>query len=193
MFKNFVVILMLTIPFLTGCVAAVATTALVGSDMASDRRTSGIYIEDQAIELKANAAIEANTSLKESSTISVTSFNRIVLLVGQAPNQQLSDTASDIVRQIENVRKVHNEIRIAAPGSFFSGTNDSWLTTKAKSLMLAEKDFLSGHIKVITENGEIFLMGMVTRAEADKAVAIVRDIDGVERVVQVFEYIKAKP
>ncbi len=93
MFKNFVVILMLTIPFLTGCVAAVATTALVGSDMASDRRTSGIYIEDQAIELKANAAIAENASLKESATVSVTSFNRIVLLVGQAPNQQLSYTA----------------------------------------------------------------------------------------------------
>ena len=95
----------------------------------------------------------------------------------------------EIVRKIANIRKVHNEIRIAAPGSFLSGTNDSWLTTKAKSLMLAEKNFSSYHIKVVTENGEIFLMGMVTRAEADKAITIVRDIDGAERVVQLFEYI----
>ena len=189
MYKNFTLLLIITLPLLGGCVAAVATTAIVGTDMASDRRTSGIYIEDQSIELKAISAISEDASLIESSSINVISFNRVVLLVGQAPSQELKNHASKIVRTIANIRKIHNEIRISAPGSFLSGSNDSWLTTKAKTLMLAEKDFASGHIKVVTENGEIFLMGMVTRAEADKAIAIVRDIDGVERVVQVFEYL----
>lgn len=179
----------MTIPLLAGCVAAVATTAIVGTDIATDRRTSGSYIEDQSIELKVSNALAKDNSLKSSSSISVTSFNRIVLLVGQAPSQQLSDRASEIARKTANIRKVHNEIRISAPGSLLSGTSDSWLTTKAKSLMLAEKDFASSHIKVITENGELFLMGIVTPAEADKAVTIVRNIDGVERVVQVFEYL----
>ena len=176
-------------PLLGGCVAAVATGALVGTDMANSRRTSGIYIEDQSIELKTRDVISKNSELNEASSISVTSFNRIVLLVGQAPTQQYIDQASDIARGVANVRKVHNEIRLSAPDSFLSATSDSWLTTKAKSLLLSEKHLSSTHIKVVTENGELFLMGLVTRAEADKAIAVARGIDGVERVIQVFEYI----
>ena len=181
---------LLSTPLLTGCVAAVATTAIVGTDMATDRRTSGSYIEDQTIELKAAQAISDHDELNQTSNVSVTSFNRVVLLIGQAPNEKLRSTASEIARKVENVRKVHNEIRISAPGSMLSSTSDTWITTKAKSLMLAEKNFSSGHIKIITENGELFLMGLVSRAEAEKAIAIVRNIDGVERVVQAFEYIQ---
>ncbi|MFT5519938.1 MAG: osmotically-inducible protein OsmY [Enterobacterales bacterium] len=187
-FKNISILFILATPLLSGCVAAVATTALVGTDMATDRRTSGSYIEDQTIELKSGQAISDHNELDQSSNINVTSFNRVVLLVGQAPNESLRNTASEIVRKIDNVRKVHNEIRISAPNSLLSSTSDTWITTKAKSLMLAEQNFASGHIKIITENGELFLMGLVTRAEADKAIAIVRNIDGVERVVQAFEY-----
>ena len=190
MFKKIGLLLIVSTPLLTGCFAAVATGAVVATDMATDRRTSGIYIEDESIELKASSAISKNDSLKNTSSINVVSYNRIVLLVGQAPSQDLKNLAADIVRKTDNVRKIHNEIRIASPDSFLSTTSDSWITTKAKSLMVAEKDFPSRHIKVITENGELFLMGMVTRAEADKAIAIVRDIDGVERVIQVFEYIQ---
>ncbi len=192
MFKKFFIVLILSLPLLsllTGCVTAVVTGAAVGADMATDRRTPGIYIEDQSIELKAGDAIVKDKTLSESSSISVISINRVVLLVGQAPNQQLKSLASDIVRKIDNVRKIHNEIRITSPDSMLSTTNDTWLTTKAKTLMLAEKKFPSKHIKVISENGEIFLMGMVTKAEASKAIAIVRNIDGVKRVVQLFEYV----
>ena len=190
MFRNILLIVILGTPLLTGCAAAVATGAVVGTDMATDRRTSGIYIEDNSIELKAAQKLSDNEAINQSASISVISFNRIVLLIGQAPTRELSDQATEIVRKIDNIRKIHNEIRIAAPSSFLTTTSDSWLTTKAKSLMLAEKDFSSGYIKVISENGEIFLMGMVTRAESDKAIAIVRNIDGAERIIQVFEYIK---
>ena len=188
MLKRLTLILIFTLPLLSGCVAAIATTAVVGTDMATDRRTTGSYIEDQAIELKASKAMAKNETLQKSSNVSVTSFNRVVLLAGQAPNEQLRSTAAEIVRKIDNVRKIHNEIRISAPTSLLSTTSDSWITTKAKSLMLAEKNFSSGHIKIVTENGELFLMGLVSRAEADKAIAIVRNIDGVTRVVQAFEY-----
>ena len=190
MFKRFIVVLIvIATPLLTGCVAAVATGAVVGSDMMTDRRSSGIYIEDQNIELKAINVISKNEALKEQTSIGVTRFNRIVLLYGQTPTEQLRDQASELVRKIDNIRKVHNEIRIAAPDSFLSTTSDTWITTKAKSLMLAEKEFKSRHIKVVTENGELFLMGLVKRSEADKAIAIVRGIDGVERVIEVFEYL----
>ncbi len=185
-----VILFFVSIPFLTGCVTAVVAGAAVSADMASDRRSSGTYIDDQSIEIQVSDLIASDETLSNSSSISVVSFNRVVLLVGQAPSGELKDRASAIVRTLNQVTSVHNEIRISTPGSFLSTTNDTWLTTKAKSLMLAEKDFSSHHIKVYSENGEIFLMGLVTKAEANKAIAIVRNIDGVERVVQLFEYIQ---
>jgi len=173
---------------LQGCTAVVATTAMVGADMASDRRTAGMYIEDQRIEIDARSALNEVAEIAEQSELSVTSFNRLVLITGQSPNPALKNRATAIVRKIANVRKVHNEVRVKAPSTFMSGTNDAWLTTKTKSLLLAEKDLSSHHVKVITENGEVFLMGLVSREEANKAIAVVREIDGVERVVEVFEY-----
>jgi len=185
-----VIILFVSIPLLTGCVSAVVAGAAVSADMASDRRSSGTYIDDQSIEIQISDNIRSDETLRNSASISVVSYNRVVLLVGQAPSRELKDRASTIARKLNQVKSVHNEIRISTPSSMLSTTNDTWLTTKAKSLMLAEKDFSSNHIKVYSENGEIFLMGLVTKAEADKAIAIVRNIDGVERVVQLFEYIE---
>lgn len=172
-----------------GCAALVATTAVVGTDMATDRRTTGMYIEDQRIEMRANSALSESKPLDEEADVSVTSFNRIVLITGQAPTPELKQLATSIVRKVDNVRKVHNEVRIKAPESFLSGTNDAWLTTKTKSLLFAEDDLSSSHVKVLSENGEVFLMGMVKQSEAEKAINVVRNIDGVERVVEVFEYI----
>jgi osmotically-inducible protein OsmY len=174
---------------LTGCAAVVTTTAIVATDMATDRRTSGMYIEDQAIELKAAKELSNNQALADQADVNVISYNRIVLITGQAPTSALKRQATDIVRSIDNVRRVHNEVRVKAPESFLSGTNDAWLTTKSKSMLLAEKKLGSHHIKVSTENGEVFLMGLVTRAEAETAINVVREIDGVEAVVEVFEYI----
>jgi len=189
MLKRLILISIVSIPLLTGCVAAVATTAIVGTDMAANRRTSGAYIDDESIELKAFKFLGRSTELKESSSIQVVSYNRIVLLVGQTPTNALKNEAAEIVRKLDNVREVHNELRISAPDSFLSGTSDTWITTKAKTLLLAEKDFPSSHIKVISENGELFLMGIVSQSEADKAIAVVRKIDGVKRVINVFEII----
>ena len=174
---------------LQGCLALVATGAAVGTDMATDRRTAGIYIEDQRIEIRGKSDLNSSEALKDSTDLAITSFNRIVLITGQAPTPELKQLATSIVRKVENVRKVHNEVRIKAPESFLSGTNDAWLTSKTKTLLFAEDDLSSGHIKVLTENGEVFLMGMVTQSEAEKAINVVRDINGVERVVEVFEYI----
>ena len=185
----FISITLSALLLLQGCAALVATGAVVGADMATDRRSSGMYIEDQRIELKASSALSDSKTIEEGADVSVTSFNRIVLITGQAPTPELKQLATSIVRKVDNVRKVHNEVRIKAPESFLSGTNDAWLTSKTKTLLFAEDDLSSGHIKVLTENGEVFLMGMVTQTEAEKAINVVRDIDGVERVVEVFEYI----
>ena len=189
MTKLRLIILSSILLFVNGCAALVATTAVVGTDMVVDRRSAGIYIEDQNIELKVTSAISADNELNEQAEVSSTSFNRLVLLTGQAPTPELKRRATTIARGIDNVKTVHNEIKVRAPDSFLSSTSDAWITTKAKSLLLAEKDLDSNHIKVITENGDLFLMGLVTRAEAKKAIAVVRKIDGVETVVEVFEYI----
>jgi len=183
------VFISLLLLLVNGCAALWATTAVVGTDMATDRRTTGIYIEDQNIELKANSAISDDEELSDKADITTTSFNRVVLITGQAPTAELKRRASAIVRQVDNIKTVHNEIKVIAPDSFLSSTGDAWITTKAKSLLLAEDELTSHHIKVITENGDLFLMGLVTRDEAAKAIAVVREIDGVETVVEVFEYI----
>ena len=182
-------LILLPLSLLQGCAALVATGAVVGTDIATDRRTAGIYIEDQRIEMAANSSLSASEAIEDDTSLSVTSFNRIVLITGQATTPELKQLATSIVRKVENVRTVHNEVRVRAPESFLSGTNDAWLTTKTKSLLFAEDDLSSTHIKVLTENGEVFLMGMVTRSEAEQVINVVREIDGVERVVEVFEYI----
>jgi len=189
--RKIITLNLILIPLLVlqGCAALVATTAIVGTDMATDRRTSGIYIEDQRIEISAKSDLSESKVLDDNADLAVTSFNRIVLITGQAPTPELKQLATSIVRKVDNVRKVHNEVRILSPESMLSGTNDAWLTTKTKSMLFAEDDLNSQHIKVLTENGEVFLMGMVTRVEAEKAINVVREIDGVERVVEVFEYI----
>jgi osmotically-inducible protein OsmY len=190
MLRTTVIVISLALTaLLSGCTAAVATTAVVATDMATDRRTTGAYIEDEAIEQKADQALGDDQQIDELTDISVVSFNRVVLIYGQAPNQALKNKAAAIVRNIANIKKIHNEIRIAAPSSFMTGSSDAIITSEAKLKMLTENDFSSGHIKVVTENGELFLMGMVTKAEGEKAISIVREIDGVQRVINVFEYI----
>ena len=189
MTKFRILLLSFVLLFLNGCAALLATSAVVGTDMVTDRRTAGIYIEDQNIELKASSALSDDSELADTADINATSFNRVVLITGQAPTADMKRRASSIVRQIDNVKTVHNEIKVIAPDSFLSSTGDAWITTKAKSLLLAEDELASHHIKVITENGDLFLMGLVTRDEAAKTIAVVREIDGVESVVEVFEYI----
>ena len=121
--------------------------------------------------------------------INVTSFDGIVLLTGQVSSADLIPIASAQVEPLRNVRKVHNELTVAGKTTLLSRTNDSWLTTKVKSALSAAESTDATRIKVVTENGVVYLMGLLTRAEADAAVDIARDIQGVQKIVKVFEYI----
>lgn len=118
----------------------------------------------------------------------VTSFNGILLITGQVPSADMIPIATSKVDRLRNVRKVHNELAVAGPTSMISRTNDSWLTTKIKSALAAEEDTDATRIKVVTENGVVFLLGLLSRAEADAAVAVTRDIQGVQKIVKLFEY-----
>ncbi|MGH8719817.1 MAG: BON domain-containing protein, partial [Burkholderiales bacterium] len=163
--------------------AGVGTAVLV----AEDRRTVGAITEDQEIELKARGRI--SEQVKEAVHISVTSYNRTVLLTGQAPSAEIKKQIEAIVADMSNVRAIENDIQIAAPSSLTSRANDSYLTSKVKARMLDSQQFQVNHVKVVTENNVVYLLGLVTRKEAEAAAEIARTTDGVQKVVKVFEYV----
>ena len=172
---------------LQACAAAVVAGGASAVTSASDRRTLGSQIDDSSIVVKAERALDANKMLKEKAHINVNSYNGILLLTGQAPTQDLVDTASQLVQGIQGIRDVQNQIRIGNPISFTTRSRDSWITTRVKGLLVADKEVSALNIKVITESGEVFLMGLVSSSEADKAVEIARHVNGVSRVVKAFE------
>ena len=172
---------------LAACVPAVIGGAAAGGAMAADRRTSGIYIEDQNIELKASHAIKQE--LGEKNHINVTSYNRNVLLTGEAVDAASKATAEKAARNVDNVRNVTNEIVIDTKSTFSERNNDTYITSKVKARMVKENRFPPNYVKVVTEATTVFLLGLVTKQEAEDAVDIARSTSGVGKVVKVFEYI----
>jgi len=154
--------------------------------MAADRRTSGTYVEDENIELKAAKSIYE--SLGEASHINITSFKGNVLLTGEVPDESSKTKAGNTVLAIENVRSITNELVIGPKTPISSRTNDAYLTSKVKSQFVSENRFQANYVKVVTENSVVYLLGYVTQQEADAAVEIARNTSGVSRVVKVFEY-----
>ncbi len=168
-------------------VGGAATTASI----VHDRRTAGSIVEDQAIELRIKNGLRKDSEIKAQAHINVTSYNGIVLLSGEAPTQALVQRAGTIAREAEQVRRVHNEIRIAAPSSSMTRSSDAWITSKVKGSLVGVdvKGFDPTRVKVVTENGTVFLMGVVYRREADGAVAKTQQVSGVQRIVKLFEYL----
>ncbi len=176
---------------LQGCAALVVGGAATTAVVAHDRRTTGIMVEDQAIELKAYDRLAKEEAIKQSSKINVTSYNRVVLLTGQAENEAIRRQAEQLAGQVEQVRRVVNEIEIGSPASFGEHGRDVALTTEIKLKLTGVDlpDFDSLRVKVVTERGSVYLMGLLTKDEAHAVTEVVRYISGVRRVVKVFEYI----
>jgi osmotically-inducible protein OsmY len=172
---------------ITACVPVVVGGAAAGGAMAADRRTSGIYVEDENIELKATRNIY--DTLGEASHVNITSFKGNVLITGEVPDADTKTRTGNMVQGIENVKSVTNELTVAPKTTLGSRTNDSYITSKVKAKFVSENRFQANHVKVITENSVVYLMGYVTQKEADAAVEIARNTSGVTRVVKVFEYI----
>ncbi|MDD5297492.1 MAG: BON domain-containing protein [Rhodocyclaceae bacterium] len=175
------------LPALQGCVPAVAVGAGATALMISDRRTSGTYVEDEGIEFKAMNRIEERFHGKVH--VNVTSFNRNVLITGEAPDQASKDELAAIVAGVENVRSVTNEAQIAGISSLGSRSNDTFLTGKIKARFIDSNTFPAHVVKVVTEGGTVYLMGMVTQREGDRASEIASTTGGVQKVVRVFEYV----
>ena len=173
---------------LQGCATAVATGAATGASVAYDRRSTGAVIDDQGIEFKASYALFNNKEIYDQSHINVTSYNGIVLVTGETPSESLKQQVTDEIRKLPRVRRIHNELAIAAPSALPSRSSDSWITSKIKAKMTTDENTDPFHVKVVTERGVVYLMGMVSHAEADQAVNIVKNSAGVQRVVKIFEY-----
>lgn len=183
----YLIMLALSVVNLQGCFPVVATGAGAGVLMAEDRRTAGAYIEDEGIELK--AANRLNEKFKDTVHINVTSYNRNALMTGEAPTEAARQEAEKIVQSTPNVHNVVNEVAVAGNSSYSSRSNDTYLTSKVKVRFVDARKFQANHVKVVTENNVVYLLGLVTRKEADDAAEIARTTSGVQKVVKVFEYL----
>ena len=177
------------LPLLQGCFGMAVVGAGAVALSSDDRRTLGAQTEDQEIELRGDSRI--SDRLGDKAHINVTSYNRNVLLTGEAIDTATRAQAESIVREIPNVRGVVNAIQISGVSSYTSRANDSYLTSKVKARFIDNGgSFSANHVKVVTEDGVVYLMGLVTHKEADAAVEIARTTGGVQKVVRVFEYIE---
>jgi len=178
----------LAVSALGACAPLLVGSAAVGSAMVViDRRTSGAQLEDQAIELKAmNRAREV---LGSRGHVSVTSYNRLVLLTGEVDNDADRSAVEQTIAKIENVRSIVNELAVIGASSLTSRSNDAILTGKVKATFVDAKDVEATAFKVVTERSVVYLMGRVTEAEANRASELARRVSGVQKVVRVFEAI----
>lgn len=174
---------------LQGCVAAAVVGVVGGATVATDNRSLGNQIDDQKIEIDANAILNKSDALSDNTNLQVVSVNGSVLVIGQAPNSYLRDQAIKAINEIKGINRLHNQIRISNTTSFTTKTNDVWLTSKVKTALFGTDKLDATNIKVVTENGEVFLMGLVAKAEANIAVEIARNVGGVNRVFKIFEYV----
>jgi len=182
-------LLALGITLLSGCATIISAVHEEPIQEDSGKRTFGNYVEDEMIETKVLVNLSKGSTALSQSHIGVTSYNGQVLLTGQVPTEEVKAEAERIAAATREVRKIQNELEIAGPTSTIVPSNDVYLTSRVKLQLLADKNVPGSRIKVVTENGVVYLMGLVTREEANAAVNIVRTVVGVRKIVKVFEYI----
>ena len=177
------------VPILHGCFAAAVAGAGTAVMVAEDRRSAGTMVDDQNIELKANSELAKKYGKDDVGAVKVVSFNRYVLLCGEVPSEAVKDKVGTLVAGLENVRNIQNELVVSPAMGFSQASTDTLTTSKVKSRFLTENKFQPNHVKVVTRNSVVYLMGLVTAKEADDATEIARTTDGVTKVVRVFELI----
>ena len=176
------------LPLLQGCVpAVVGAGAAAGVMTAHDRRTTGTQADDEGLEWKAAQQIPEN--YKNDAHVNFTAFNRRLLITGEVPSEEARNVIGERVGRLEGVKEVFNETVVGAASSLSSRTNDSYVTSKVKARLVDEKTISANHVKVVTEAGVVYLMGIVTEREGKVAVAVTRTTAGVRKVVNLTEVI----
>ena len=178
---------------LAGCAAGIiAGTAVTGIFAAHDRRTAGTVLDDQVLEVDLSSTLGVDEELREFANINATVYNRTILLTGEAPTEDLKAKAEDIVARVTgDNNRVFNEIVVRAPSSLLDRSQDALVTTKVKTALLdvVMEGFDTTRIKVVTEAGVVYLMGIVTREEAEAVTTKAQTVGGVGKIVRLFEYI----
>lgn len=174
---------------LQGCITtAVVTTAAVAGKVATDPRSAGTQVDDEILEEKVAQNLNNDAQLKTETRINIVVYNGKVLLIGQAPNYTAAETAKNIAAGVEGVKEVVNEIRTGEVIRASQVAIDSWITTTIKSKLLLNGEVKTTEVKVITENGEVFLIGKLSHTQADAATEVARNVRGVSKVVKVITY-----
>lgn len=175
---------------LQGCIgAAVIASAAVATKSATDPRSVGRQVDDGTLEARVTAAINKYQEITRNARVITTAYEGKILLTGQAPDLALAERAKQIATKVEGVEAVYNEIRQATPVDLVTASKDTWITTKIKSQILTSDSVKSSTVKVITEGGEVFLLGILTQQEGAAAAKIASETDGVKRVTTAFTYL----
>ena len=153
------------------------------------KRTPGVFIDDAVLEPMVRSEIRKSDRGFKGSHLAIVSFNGVILIAGQVANEALRSKASAAAQNLQRVRKVHNELTVGGPISLVARSNDSWLTTKVKTRLLASDQAYGTKVKVVTENGVVYMLGMISRNQADIAVDVASQVYGVQKIVKVFEYL----
>ncbi|MEQ8954631.1 MAG: BON domain-containing protein [Gammaproteobacteria bacterium] len=167
-----------------------ATTGDEGIQEDPTERTTGALVEDEIIETKIAVNLRSMEPRFRQAKVDVYSHNGVVLLVGQVESNELKARATEIASEASTkIKRIHNELEVAGKTSLLARGNDAWIATKVRTLILTDKDVPSGQVKVITENGAVYMMGMISQLEGENAANLARNVAGVTKVVKVFEYI----
>jgi osmotically-inducible protein OsmY len=186
--KVYLSLLLSTTLLLQSCAGLIIGAGMGAVSIAHDRRTIGTQVDDTTSASRISIALSSDTALKEQTNISVQVFNGTALLVGQAPTQALLQQAEKLASSVKNIKKLHNQIRLGLPIPASIAAHDVWLASKIKTKLLADKRVDGLHIEIEVENGEVFLMGLVSEKESIIAIDITRNIKGVKQVIKAFEY-----
>lgn len=180
-------LLIIPILHLQGCAAAAVSGAATGVAMVTDRRTAGTIVDDKAIELKALHALSRDATLWKKSHFNVICYNNDVLLLGQTPSHEFKQQAEGALRDIPKIRRIYNEISVKEPISLGSRSQDTWITTQVKAKMIGTREINPTRVKVATEDGVVYLLGITKQQEQITATDVARGVSGVNKVVQIFE------
>jgi len=175
--------------FMSGCAEVINATTSKPIEMKANERTMGAKLNDNEIETAAKVNIKKADPQLEHAHVNIDSFNGIVLVTGQVPSDELRNLVADTVYKLNPVREIHNELVVSEPTNFAARSQDAWISTKIKAQLLADSETQSRRVHFITENQTVFLMGIVTHAEADRIVNMVSHTADVQKVVKVFEYV----
>lgn len=187
--KFCLIIVLLSTLLIQGCAGLLLGAGVGAASVAHDRRTIGAQVDDTTLASRISTTIANDQTINQQAKIVVQVFNGTALLVGQAPTRELINQAETLASSVKHIKKLHNQIRLGAPIPPSVVANDTWIASKVKTMLIADKRIDGLHIEIEVENAEVFLMGLVTEQEANIAVDITRNIKGVKQVIKAFEYL----